>query len=112
MRTKRPCPCARRRAFHKATVLSLGALLVTTSAAQADTSGRYLAASNSWRATSLSNAPSPRWFHAAVWTGSEMLVWGGRPNFLGLSPLEIEDGLFRFVDPNPPEPVRFYRLKV
>src|SRR5262249_8886760 len=23
------------------------------------------------------NAPSPRWVHSAVWTGSEMIVWGG-----------------------------------
>ncbi len=48
-----------------------------------NTGGRFLAASNTWRVTSLSNAPSPRWFHAAVWTGNEMLVWGGRPNFDG-----------------------------
>ena len=31
-----------------------------------------------WDATSLSNAPSARWLHAAVWTGAEMIVWGGR----------------------------------
>src|SRR2546425_164226 len=24
-----------------------------------------------------STLPSPRWFHTAVWTGSEMLIWGG-----------------------------------
>ncbi|MHC4163508.1 MAG: Kelch repeat-containing protein [Planctomycetota bacterium] len=27
--------------------------------------------------TSLVNAPSPRGYHTAVWTGSEMIVWGG-----------------------------------
>ena len=48
-----------------------------------DTGGRFLVASNTWQATSLSNAPSPRWFHAAAWTGNEMLIWGGRPSFSG-----------------------------
>ena len=31
----------------------------------------------SWAATSLANAPTARQWHTAVWTGSEMLVWGG-----------------------------------
>ncbi len=30
-----------------------------------------------WTPTSLTNAPSPRELHTAVWTGSEMIVWGG-----------------------------------
>jgi N-acetylneuraminic acid mutarotase len=30
-----------------------------------------------WRSTSTSNAPTGRERHTAVWTGSEMLVWGG-----------------------------------
>ena len=32
---------------------------------------------DSWTATNTSNAPSARSGHAAVWTGSEMIVWGG-----------------------------------
>ena len=32
---------------------------------------------NTWIATSTINAPSGRWSHTAVWTGSEMIVWGG-----------------------------------
>lgn len=28
-------------------------------------------------ATSLTNAPAPRYDHSAVWTGEEMIVWGG-----------------------------------
>jgi len=32
---------------------------------------------DTWTATSITNAPSPRLFHTAVWTGSEMIVWGG-----------------------------------
>ena len=32
---------------------------------------------DTWTATSLTNAPSARYDHTAVWTGSEMIVWGG-----------------------------------
>ena len=32
---------------------------------------------DTWTATSTSNAPSARAGHTAVWTGSEMIVWGG-----------------------------------
>lgn len=31
----------------------------------------------SWDATASASAPSPRTLHTAVWTGSEMIVWGG-----------------------------------
>ena len=30
-----------------------------------------------WGATSTTNAPTARDGHTAVWTGSEMIVWGG-----------------------------------
>jgi hypothetical protein len=33
---------------------------------------------NTWTATSLINAPTARNGHTAVWTGSEMIVWGGQ----------------------------------
>jgi hypothetical protein len=36
------------------------------------------ACTDQWGATSTANAPSARWYHTAVWTGSEMIVWGGR----------------------------------
>jgi hypothetical protein len=42
-----------------------------------DTGGRYNPGTNSWTATSTTNAPTARRFHTAVWTGSEMIVWGG-----------------------------------
>jgi N-acetylneuraminic acid mutarotase len=42
-----------------------------------NTGGRYSVATNSWRATSMTNAPSGRYQHTAVWTGGEMIVWGG-----------------------------------
>ncbi len=44
-----------------------------------NTGGRYDPASDSWTPTSTLNAPSARWSHTAVWTGSEMIVWGGLP---------------------------------
>ena len=42
-----------------------------------NTGGRYVPDTDSWTATSTSNAPSGRNGHTAVWTGSEMIVWGG-----------------------------------
>jgi len=39
--------------------------------------GRYLPASDSWTPMSSAGGPSARWAHDAVWTGDEMLVWGG-----------------------------------
>ncbi len=39
--------------------------------------GIYDPAANSWSAVSTVGAPSPRELAAAVWTGDEMLVWGG-----------------------------------
>ena len=44
---------------------------------QVDTGGRYNPSTDSWSATSTTGAPSGREFHTAVWTGSEMIVWGG-----------------------------------
>ena len=38
---------------------------------------RYSPATDTWLPTSLSNAPTPRYFHTAVWTGTRMIVWGG-----------------------------------
>jgi hypothetical protein len=40
--------------------------------------GRYNPVTNSWIATSLVNAPAGRESHTAIWTGTEMIVWGGR----------------------------------
>ena len=42
-----------------------------------NTGGRYNPSTDSWTATSITNAPSARWIHTAVWTGNEMIVWGG-----------------------------------
>ena len=47
------------------------------SAGLLNTGGRYNPSTDSWTATSTVNAPSVRYLHTAVWTGSEMIVWGG-----------------------------------
>jgi hypothetical protein len=42
------------------------------------TGGRYNPSTNSWLTTSTgANVPSGRRDHKAVWTGTEMIVWGG-----------------------------------
>jgi N-acetylneuraminic acid mutarotase len=42
-----------------------------------NTGGRYNPSTDTWTATSTTNAPEGRWDHTAVWTGSEMIAWGG-----------------------------------
>ncbi len=42
-----------------------------------NTGGRYNPSTDSWTETSIANAPSERVFDTAVWTGNEMIVWGG-----------------------------------
>ena len=32
---------------------------------------------DTWTVTSTTNVPTGRIFHTAIWTGSEMIVWGG-----------------------------------
>jgi hypothetical protein len=44
-----------------------------------DTGGRYDPITDTWAATSTQSAPSGRFHHTAVWTGDEMIVWGGWP---------------------------------
>jgi N-acetylneuraminic acid mutarotase len=44
-----------------------------------NTGGRYDPATNTWAATGVGpNVPSARDRHSAIWTGTEMIVWGGR----------------------------------
>src|SRR5205807_9837948 len=42
-----------------------------------NTGGSYNPSTDTWTATSTTNAPDARFGHTAVWTGSEMIVWGG-----------------------------------
>jgi len=54
-----------------------------------NTGGRYNPATDTWTPTSTLNAPratrttdvpTARFGHTAVWTGSEMIIWGGNDN--------------------------------
>ncbi|MCX5867427.1 MAG: hypothetical protein NT009_08115 [Proteobacteria bacterium] len=57
-----------------------------------DTGGRYNPANDSWTPTGTgANVPSSRAYHTAVWTGTEMIVWGGY-NFNGESTYYFNDG--------------------
>ena len=39
--------------------------------------GRYTPAGDSWTPVTTTGAPVGRYSHTAVWTGSEMIIWGG-----------------------------------
>jgi N-acetylneuraminic acid mutarotase len=47
------------------------------------TGGRYNPVADTWRPTNAAEAPTARVFHTAVWTGVEMIVWGGTDRFFG-----------------------------
>jgi len=49
-----------------------------------NTGEAYDPAADRWRQLSTLGAPEPRAGHVAVWTGGQMLVWGGAPNTGGL----------------------------
>src|SRR5438094_1495197 len=42
-----------------------------------NTGGRYSPANDSWVSTGSDGAPSARSGHTAVWTGTQMIIWGG-----------------------------------
>jgi N-acetylneuraminic acid mutarotase len=46
-----------------------------------NTGGRYNPSTDSWTVTSDTNVPAERTAHTAVWTGNEMIVWGGFNGF-------------------------------
>jgi len=51
--------------------------------ATTNTGGKYNPATDSWLPITTVNAPSARRFHRAVWTGTEMIVWGGEAGNAG-----------------------------
>lgn len=54
----------------------------------ANTGGRYRPATNSWHEVTLNGAPAmPRNAHTAIWTGSEMVIWGGGDGGARYNPL-------------------------
>ncbi|HEY3176237.1 MAG TPA: hypothetical protein VGK94_10840, partial [Candidatus Polarisedimenticolia bacterium] len=53
----------------------------TSISSRSDDGGRYDPAADTWMPTSLAGAPAPRSDgHTAVWTGAEMIIWGGVDN--------------------------------
>jgi N-acetylneuraminic acid mutarotase len=50
--------------------------------APTDTGARYNPLTDSWTALPIDNAPAARRGHTAVWTGSQMLVWGGHQELI------------------------------
>jgi N-acetylneuraminic acid mutarotase len=48
-----------------------------------NTGGRYDPVADAWTPTTTTNAPTVRFQHSAVWTGSEMIVWGGFLDYTG-----------------------------
>ena len=51
--------------------------------------GRYDPIGNAWIATTTAGAPVARFRHTAVWTGSQMIVWGGEGNSGLLNDVEL-----------------------
>jgi len=45
-----------------------------------NTGARYDPATDAWMATRTTDVPTARFGHTAVWTGSEMIIWGGNDN--------------------------------
>ncbi|MBI3478463.1 MAG: cadherin-like domain-containing protein [Acidobacteria bacterium] len=44
---------------------------------------RYNPTTNTWKQTNPAGAPNARYWHSAVWTGTEMIVWGGTVDTTG-----------------------------
>ncbi|MHC5036038.1 MAG: Kelch repeat-containing protein [Planctomycetota bacterium] len=43
-----------------------------------NTGGNYDPSGDFWVSVTTSGAPPARWDHTAVWSGSDMIIWGGR----------------------------------
>ena len=54
-----------------------GGAVANSGAALTNTGGIYTPSSHSWTAITIAGAPTARVRHSAVWTGIEMIVWGG-----------------------------------
>lgn len=53
-------------------------LILTTIENKSSNNVNYSSLSNIWKAP---NQPASRYLHSAVWTGSEMIIWGGTNRF-------------------------------
>ncbi len=54
-----------------------GGVYYDSSAHYLNTGGRYDPATDHWVSSATTDAPTGRLLHEAVWTGEEMIVWGG-----------------------------------
>ena len=54
--------------------------------------GRYDPMTDTWRTINVAGAPAPRQSHQAVWTGHEMIVWGGFNWPRQTDPVLLNDG--------------------
>jgi N-acetylneuraminic acid mutarotase len=74
-----PAPRGRHTAVWTGTEMIIwgGEIYVPYQTIPLNTGGKYNPATDSWTATSTANAPAGRYVHTAIWTGSEMIVWGG-----------------------------------
>ncbi len=43
-----------------------------------NTGGHYNPETDTWKETEPTDAPDARYKHTAVWTGEEMIIWGGK----------------------------------
>ena len=53
-----------------------------------NTGGRYNPSTDTWTATSITNAPIARYNHTAIWGVDEMIIWGGSPLRTLATPVE------------------------
>lgn len=53
--------------------------IAPTTGAYLSTGARYDPASDTWSPMSATSEPTARAYHGAVWTGRQMLIWGGTP---------------------------------
>jgi N-acetylneuraminic acid mutarotase len=58
-------------------IIVWGGLNITPPGIYLNTGGKYNPSTDSWTPTTTTNAPQGREFLTGVWTGSEMIVWGG-----------------------------------
>jgi N-acetylneuraminic acid mutarotase len=49
---------------------------------------RFSPSANTWTSVAVGGAPSGRHLHSAVWTGSEMIIWGGAFDSMGIGYLK------------------------
>jgi len=52
--------------------------LIRTDPYYTNTGSRYDPLLDTWSVVSTAGAPSARWHHSAVWTGTRLVVWGGQ----------------------------------